>query len=280
MPLRRADQLGDDHVGPGPAEHHAQRLGDLRRGAGHQHAADDAAVAGAERVGRLDQVAPRVADGHRDHQHELEERADEDHRQLLRLADAGPQDQQRNEGRRRQVARERDERLEERLDRLVGAHRDAERQRQQRRRSRSRRARARPSCRCRWRSPCSASSVQPAAHHRQRVGEEGLARRSRRASPTAQTATKSDEEGDAEREPRARRDGRQRLHAGRRERERRSGRRGRASLDEAACRPASLRSGSCLMMPASSSRSAASLLNAACSPAKNFWLAARSCQRR
>ena len=31
---RRADQLGDDHVGPGPAEHEAQRLGDLRRGAG------------------------------------------------------------------------------------------------------------------------------------------------------------------------------------------------------------------------------------------------------
>ena len=41
-----------------------------------------------------------------------------------------------------------------------------------------------------------------------------------------------------------------------------------------------LMSGSCRMMPASSSSSAASLLNCACSPAKNFWLAARSCQRR
>ena len=47
--------------------------------------------------------------------------------ELLRLADARPQDQQRDERRRRQVARERDERLEERLDRLVRAHRDAER---------------------------------------------------------------------------------------------------------------------------------------------------------
>ncbi len=34
------------------------------------------------------------------------------------------------------------------------------------------------------------------------------------------------------------------------------------------------------MMPASSSSPAASLLNSACSPAKNFWFAARSCQRR
>ena len=39
-------------------------------------------------------------------------------------------------------------------------------------------------------------------------------------------------------------------------------------------------SGSDLMLPISSSRSAASLLNAACSPAKNFWFAALSCQRR
>ena len=60
--------------------------------------------------------------------------ADEDHRELLRLADAGPEDQQRNEGARRQVAGEADEGLEERLDRLVRAHRHAERQRQHARR--------------------------------------------------------------------------------------------------------------------------------------------------
>src|ERR1041384_8382858 len=39
-------------------------------------------------------------------------------------------------------------------------------------------------------------------------------------------------------------------------------------------------SGIALMMPISSSRSAASFENAACSPAKNFWFAALSCQRR
>ena len=59
---RGADQLGDDDVGPGPAEHHAQHLGDLGRGAGQQDAPDQAAVGDAQRVGRLDQVAPRVAD--------------------------------------------------------------------------------------------------------------------------------------------------------------------------------------------------------------------------
>ena len=140
---RGADQLGDDHVGPGPAEHQAQDLGDLRRVRRQQHARDDAAVARAQRVGRLDQIAPRVADRDRHHQHDLEERADEDHQQLLRLADAGPQDQQRDEGRGRQVARERDERLEERLDRLVGAHQHAERHARRRPRARSRRTRAR-----------------------------------------------------------------------------------------------------------------------------------------
>ena len=136
---RRADQLGDDHVGPRPAEHEAQRLRDLRRGVRQQHAAHDARGVGAERVGGLDEVAPRRADDHRDHQHDLEEHADEDHEQLLRLADAGPQDQERDERGRGQVARERHERLEKRLDRLERAHRDAERHAERRRRARSRR---------------------------------------------------------------------------------------------------------------------------------------------
>ena len=139
----RADQLGDDHVGPGPAEHEAQDLGDLRRGGGDQHAPHDAAVARAERVGGLDQIAPRRADGDRHHQDDLEDRADEDDEQLLRLADAGPQDQQRDEGRGRQVAREGDERLEERLDRLVGAHQRCRAARRPARPARSRRPRAR-----------------------------------------------------------------------------------------------------------------------------------------
>jgi len=39
-------------------------------------------------------------------------------------------------------------------------------------------------------------------------------------------------------------------------------------------------SGTDLMMPISSSRSAASLLNCCSSPVKNFWFAALSCHRR
>ena len=52
------------------------------------------------------------------------------------------------------------------------------------------------------------------------------------------------------------------------------------SLDEAVSIDAVATSGIDLMMPTSSSRSAASLLNAWSSPAKNFWFAALSCQRR
>src|SRR5206468_5686807 len=71
-----------------------------------------------------------------------------------------------------------------------------------------------------------------------------------------------DEERGAEHDTRAGRDGSERLHL-----------RKRVSASFAM-------SGVCLMMPASSNSSAASLLNAACSPEKNFWLASRSCQRR
>ena len=81
----------------------------------------------AERIRGVDEFAPRRADDHRHHQHDLEEHADEDHQQFLRFPDSGPQDQQRDEGGRRQVARERHERLEKRLDRLVRAHRDSQR---------------------------------------------------------------------------------------------------------------------------------------------------------
>ena len=193
---RRADQLGDDHVGPRPAEHEPQRLGDRRRGGRQQHAPHDAAGVGAERVRRLDQVAPRRADRHRDHQHDLEERADEDDEQLLRLADAGPQDQQRDERGGRQVARERDERLEERLDRLVRAHRDAERHRDERRQHEA--ADDAPDRDADVPREAVAREQVPAfAQHRQRIGEERLrheaAERDRRPDRDEQR-----EEGDAQ----------------------------------------------------------------------------------
>ena len=53
--------------------------------------------------------------------------ADEDDEQLLQFTNARPQDQKRNEGGGRQIARKGDERFEEGFDRLVGAHQHAER---------------------------------------------------------------------------------------------------------------------------------------------------------
>ena len=186
----RADQLGDDDVGPGPAEHQPQDLGDLGRGGGQQHAADDAAVAGAQRIGGLDQVAPRRADRDRDHQDDLEHRADEDDQQLLQFADAGPQDQQRNEGRGRQIAGEGDEGFEEGLDRLVGAHQHAERHRD----DRGQRKAADD-------APDGHADVEQEAvlgqqltallHHGQRIGEEGRSTRGRRSVAQDQRATNS-----------------------------------------------------------------------------------------
>ena len=84
-------------------------------------------MARTQRVGGLHQVAPGTTHGDGHHQRDLEDRADEDDEDFLRLANARPQDQQRNESRRRQVAAERDEGLEERLDAFVRAHRNAQR---------------------------------------------------------------------------------------------------------------------------------------------------------
>ena len=128
----------------------------------------------AQRIGGLDEVAPRRADRDRDHQDDLEHRADEDDEQLLQLADAGPQDQQRNEGGGRQIARKGDERLEEGLDRLVGAHQRCRAAPRRWRPARSRRRRARWSCRCRSRKPCLTSRSPAFLHHGQRIGEEDL----------------------------------------------------------------------------------------------------------
>src|ERR671933_143726 len=123
---RGSDHLRHDDVGPGPAEHEAQDLGDIRRRRRDEDTAHDAAVARSQRIGRLDEVAPGLADRDRHHQHDLEDGADEDDEELLHLPDAGPEDEKRHEGGGRQVAGERNEGFEEGLDRLVGAHQDAE----------------------------------------------------------------------------------------------------------------------------------------------------------
>src|SRR5204863_530682 len=105
--------------------------------------------------------------------------------------------------------------------------------------------------------------VPAGADHRERVGEESLRHEAaqRRKRPDRD---EDDEEGDAEDEARRRRDRNERAQ--------------RHLMNRVSV--SFVMSGSCLMTPISSSRSPASLLNWACSPAKNFWFAARSCQRR
>src|SRR5262252_6376720 len=117
-PARGADELGHDDVGPCPAEHETQRLRDVGRTRGQEHAAHDSARPRAQRVGGLYQVATGRAHRDRDHQHDLEEAPDEDDEELLRLADARPEDEEGNEGGGGQVAGKRHEGLEERLYRL------------------------------------------------------------------------------------------------------------------------------------------------------------------
>ncbi len=108
----------------------------------------------------------------RDHQDDLKHAADEDDEQLLHLADAGPQDQQRNEGGRGQIARERYERFEERFDRLVGAHQDAERHRDHRRDHEA--ADHTPDGHADVEGKIVLDEKIPAVpHHRDRIGEEG-----------------------------------------------------------------------------------------------------------
>jgi hypothetical protein len=130
--------------------------------------------------------------------------------QLLRLADAGPQNEQRDEGRRRQVAREADEGLEEGLDRLVRPHRDAQRQGQCRRDHEA--ADHAPHGHADVLGEAVLGQQHPARlEHRHRVGQEGLLHEAAegRDGPDGE---EHDEERQAERDSRARCDGRQRLH--------------------------------------------------------------------
>src|SRR5581483_26570 len=101
----------------------------------------------------------------------------------------------------------------------------------------------------------------PGLHHRERIGEEGRVDEAaeRGGAPRRE---EHDEERRAQPDARARRD-----------RDEWPQRMNRVSMIP-------LVSGTVLMMPSSRSSSAASLLNAWMSPAKNFLFASRSCQRR
>ena len=119
-----------DHIRPCPAEHEPQ----VPRCRARQQYALTMPVSSRRACRPLDEVGPRIADNHRDHQHQLEERVMKITSSFA-IADPGPQDQQRNERGGRQ-ARERDERLEECADRPMRPSR-SERHREDRRQHKS-----------------------------------------------------------------------------------------------------------------------------------------------
>ncbi len=106
-----ADQLGDDEVGPGPAEQHAHVGVDVGDDPRQHHLGDERAPRGPQRLRRLQQrrIDPPGRVG--DDQDLLEERPDEDDGDLGRVLDPQHRHRQRAERRRRQVAEEFDERL-------------------------------------------------------------------------------------------------------------------------------------------------------------------------
>ena len=123
------DDLGDDQIGPAPAERDAEIVDQVRQHGAEGHVGQHLARLGAERVGDLDifvRHAPHVVG---DEQHELEEGAEPEQEDLGLLADAEPDDRQRHQRRNRQIADEIDDRLERRADDAVAAHQDADRER-------------------------------------------------------------------------------------------------------------------------------------------------------
>ena len=112
----RGDDLGDDQVGPAPAERDAQAVDHVRQHGAEEHVLHQRAVVRAERPAGLDELlrhAPRVIGNE---QHELEEGADPQERDLRAFADAEPDQRKRHQRRHRQIADEVDERLGECAD--------------------------------------------------------------------------------------------------------------------------------------------------------------------
>src|SRR6185437_8624810 len=127
------DQLGDDEIGPRPAERDAQRVDHPWHGRRDENARHHRAAVGAQRVGDIQQVVRYRPRDVGDEDELLEEGAEEDDRDLLPDVDADPQDEQRDERADRDVAHEIGDRLDRRLDDLEAAHEDAERHREDRR---------------------------------------------------------------------------------------------------------------------------------------------------
>ncbi len=120
------DEFGGDQRGVRHAHGQPDAGEGLRKGGGQHDVLDDLPAGGAQRPGRLDQVAGRGRDGRRGGDGDGREGGDGEQRDLRLLVDTEPDDQEREVGQRRQGAQEGDPRLEERTHPPDRAHDEAE----------------------------------------------------------------------------------------------------------------------------------------------------------
>ena len=106
------DHLGRDHHQPREPGGHAQRRDDLRRDRRQRHLAQQRGALDAEVARDAEVDARDVRDGRAGREHDREERRHEDQEDRRRVADAEPEDRERDPGERRQAAEEVDERQE------------------------------------------------------------------------------------------------------------------------------------------------------------------------
>src|SRR5215471_12755157 len=126
-PRAGGDDLGDDQIGPAPAEGDAEVVDHAGQHRRQNDVAQHGAGLGAHGHADFDILARHAPGIVGDQEHELEEGADPQQRNLRSLADAEPSHRQRHQRRYRQVPYEVDHRLADRVDDAVGAHEDAER---------------------------------------------------------------------------------------------------------------------------------------------------------
>src|SRR5690606_20157354 len=91
--------LGDDEIGPAPAERDSEIVDLSRQHRKPDDVLQDLAVPGAERIADLDEFPRHTLGIVGDQQHELEERAHPQHSDLRGFLDAEPDDQQRHQRR-------------------------------------------------------------------------------------------------------------------------------------------------------------------------------------
>ena len=124
---RQVDDLGKDDVAKGQTEEQPQRSEDVGQGQGHQHLEEHLPWRGAQSQRRLHIALLDAGDGARGVEDDEHDAGDEDEHDLLLLADAEPDEGERDERGDRDIAAEDRDRGDEGAELGPGAAQDAER---------------------------------------------------------------------------------------------------------------------------------------------------------